>query len=198
MNRRNRVCTGGFVLLLMLLASGWSAAQSVFPLYEKGEKETEPALVGTWNAWGLRFQFEPVEDGGYTLTIADYDEKLPLRCTYRVHLVRLRRELYLDAEFEKTTIAGKNASELALAIPIHLLLKVTIDNDQLTMILPSDEWFLREAKSGNVRLRYETFGDVTLLLAPTDELRDFVSVYSDDLFGSSGDKLTLTRVPEET
>ena len=197
MNQQNRLRTCGLVLFLMLLPAGRSAAQSVYPLHEKGEKETEPALVGTWEAWGFRFTFEPVEDGGYKLTLADNDDELPLRCTYRIHLVRLRRELYFDAEFEKTTIAGKNASDLAFAVPLHLLLKVTFDNDNLTMIFPNDEWFLREAKGGNIRLRYETFGDTTLLMATTDELRDFVSVYSGDLFGSPGEKLTLTRVPEE-
>jgi len=198
MNRQNRIRTCGLVLFLMLLPAGRSTAQSVFPLYEKGEKETEPALVGTWEAWGFRFTFEPVEDGGYKLTIADNDDELPLRCTYRIRLVRLRRELYFDVEFEKATVAGKNANDLAFVVPLHLLLKATLEDDRLTLILPSDDWFLREAERGNIRLRYETFGDVTLLLATTGELRDFVSVYSDELFGSPGDKLTLTRVPEET
>lgn len=194
MKPQNTIRALGLALLWVLLSAAGGEAQSVSPLYREGEVETEPALVGTWEAWGLHFTFEPVADSGYELTIADQDKELPFCVVFDVRLVRLRGELYLDAKFSRTTIAGKRGDELVPRIPIHLLVKVSFEDEQMILILPSETWFEDGVTRGRIQIRHERFGDVTLLTAPTEELREFVLDYSRELFDENRDKLKLTRV----
>lgn len=198
MKLREIVRALGLALLLALLSAQAGEAQSVHPLYREGEVETEPALVGTWEAWGLRFTFEPVKDSGYELTMADQDKELPFCVVFDVRLVRLRGELYLDAKFSRTTIAGKRADELVPRIPIHLLIKASFENGQMVLVLPSDTWFEEATLRGRIRIRHEKYDDLILLMAPTDELRDFICDYSRELFDENGDKLRLTRVQQDS
>jgi hypothetical protein len=185
------------VFAALLAASLPAAAQSLQPLYKERDPIAEPALVGTWEVWGVQFTFEEAPDNAYRMAVRSEGQDWPLECVYEFRVVRLGGHLYFDASFQRVELDGRNASDLALTLPIHIFGRVSIEADTLTLGFLRESWFENEIEAGRLHLRHERVSGDLWLTASTEELQQLFEKLPDEALESNG--LILKRVtdPEE-
>src|SRR5262252_3989779 len=122
-------------LLVLSLASvclvfSGCPAYSVHPLYTDQDAVVEPALVGTWiDSSGDKGEFHFKQSGAheYTLVVSEPDSRVEQN--YKVKLVRLGDQLFMDLAFEDQTVNGAKIDEPIGVIPTHAIAKVSISGD---------------------------------------------------------------------
>ena len=156
---------------------------SSHPLYTDEDAVVEPALEGTWSIDpddNVELLFEKSGDAEYSLSISCPDPKTIQN--YKVHLVRLQGQLFMDLIFEDQTVEGTKVEEPVGAFHAHLILKVNISGDDLAYAALEDDAIRRPIIPGSTPLDYDEADGGLLVTAQTDALRDYISAHAEDGF----------------
>ncbi len=170
---------------LSLLAS--CVAYSLHPLYDAKSSVFEPSLVGTWvdpmQNNKPTMKFEKLGENAYTVTAIEFDGNPPYDAIFEAHAVKLGGRLFLDAVNTKNRAKGIEMNA-GMAIPSHLIGRVTVDGDTLHLDLLSDSWLEDGFKTGRITIAHELVDDSAdsdvLLTASTAELQKFVADHAND------------------
>jgi hypothetical protein len=167
-------------------------AYSVHPLYTDQDATVEPALEGTWidssdHETELRFQQSGTHE--YTLVVSDPHSRIEQN--YRVKLVRLGDQLFVDLAFEDQALNGAQIDDPIGVLPTHAIAKVNISGDDLAYATLEDEPVQKQDTRGTGLEQINTDGG-PLVTAQTEALRRYVSAHADDAF-SDWNHLTRKR-----
>lgn len=170
-----------FIVLCLPLCA--CPSYSLHPLYTDEDAVVEPALEGTWSSDSddnVELLFEKSGDDEYSLSISCADPKVLQN--YKVHLVRLQGQLFMDLIFENQTVKGATVEEPVGAFHAHLIVKVNISGDDLAYAVLQDDAIRKPIIPGSAPLDYDHADEGLLVTAQTDALRDYVSAHSEDGF----------------
>jgi hypothetical protein len=163
-------------------------AYSVHPLYTDHDAVVEPSLEGTWLGPDPTNQeemtFKKVGDHEYSLTGADAKMRQVTQ-TYRVHMVRLGGQLFMDIIAYDQTINGVELDGQIGVIPTHVILKVKISGDDFAYSTLEDDAIKKQSAAGGAPLDYQIAEGAVLVTIPTDDLRRYISDHPDTLFSDS-------------
>jgi hypothetical protein len=151
---------------------------SLHPLYTDEDAVVEPALEGTWSMDSdddTDLVFEKSGDNEYSLSISCPDQKVLQN--YKVHLVRLQGQMFMDLIFEDQTVEGTKVEEPVGAFHAHMILKVNISGDDLAYAA-----IRKSSDPGGTPLDYDGGDGGVLVTAQTDALRDYISAHAEDGF----------------
>lgn len=176
------------IVLAALFLSACGPVLTVNPLFEESDRVFEPALLGTWGDAGSSFTFKPYGKKLYFLVYRDG----PKQSQYIVTVGKLGDQLFMDAypSERKYNDAGKpiiqESNEAFLpAVPMHVIMKVDIRDDDLYLALLDQEW--AAAHLDKITFDYGPGSaiktpddDILFLTLPTDKLQDLVKSYKDD------------------
>jgi hypothetical protein len=175
-----------FILACLLLIG--CPAYSAHPLYTDQDAVVEPALEGTWLSPDPddkeEMTFKKAGDREYAMAIFHPDTKLSE--TYKVHLVRLGGQLFMDLIANDQTIAGANLDGPMGVIATHVISKVKVSGDDLAWATLEDDAIKKQSAAGGAPLDYQTVNNDLLVTAPTDALRRYVSAHAEDVFSDFG------------
>src|SRR5208337_4733193 len=105
------------------------------------DRVVEPALEGTWNSTDAsdkeEIVFQKSGDHEYNLVIFHPDTKVSE--TYKVHLVRLGGQLFMDVVLNDQTINGARLDAPMGVIATHVILKVKISGEDLAYATLEDD-----------------------------------------------------------
>jgi hypothetical protein len=178
-----KVRTVLFLIFDCLLLIG-CPSYSVHPLYTDQDAVVEPALEGTWSSPDPsdkeEIVFQKSGDHDYNLAIFHPDTKVSE--TYKVHLVRLGGQLFMDLIANDQTIAGANLDGPMGVVAMHVILKVKISGDDLAYATLEDDAIRKQHTSGGAPLEYQMADGGVLVTAQTDALRRYISVHTEDVF----------------
>jgi hypothetical protein len=193
-------------LILMVILTG-CGIPSVHPLYEAEDLILDERLTGTWTHSNTTYAVMSVNELIEHLSGADLDSTYFGNMTemdeedidffrdfeeqgkgnlyfiqkkgsedgiYIGGLIKLGNNYYLDLYqlyFE---------SDGTFKYPVHIFMKISIDDSELIMHMFSDEWLKDQIKNRQIRIKHEINDmDEFLLTAPTSELQKFVIKYGD-------------------
>jgi hypothetical protein len=176
-----------------LILSG-CAPSSVHPLYTADDAVVEPALEGTWID-ADKPDDSPIllEKSGahqYTMSIVDPGSKLVQK--FDVNLVRLGNQLYMDIAFSDQTLDGAKLDLPLGAFPTHEIVKVRVAGDDLVYATLDSEQIKKQNQWDSQPLVLMDADQATLITAPTGDLRHYILIHADDMFGYFNH---LTRKP---
>ncbi len=161
-------------------------AYSVHPLYTDQDAVVEPALEGTWVSPDPgdkeELTFKKVGDRDYSMTFFSPDTKVSQN--YNVRLVRLGSQLFMDLIAHDQTITGVKLDDSFGVIATHVILKVKISGDDLAYAALEEDAITKQNPKGGAPLDYQIADGSTLVTAPTDALRRYISVHTEDVFSS--------------
>ena len=176
-----------------LILSG-CAPTSVHPLYSDDDAVVEPALEGTWidadKPDDAPIVLKKSGDHAYTMTIGDPDTKSEQN--FNVNLVRLGNELYLDMAFSDQKVLGTKLDLPLGAFPAHEIVKLRVAGDELAYAMLDSEQIQKQNQWDSLPLLLTDGDQATLITAPTADLRHYITIHADDVFG---DFNHLTRKP---
>jgi len=157
---------------------------SLHPLYTDQDAVVEPALEGTWvfpdPGDEEEITFKKASDHEYSMAIFHPDTKVSE--TYKVHLVRLGGQLFMDFIADEQTIPGVKLEGPLGVIATHMIAKVKVTGDNLAYATLEEDKIREHNPTGDARLDYQiTDGDV-LVTAPTDALRRYIAAHTEDAF----------------
>ena len=159
---------------------------SVHPLYTDQDAVVEPALEGTWvfpdPGDKEEFSFQKCCDHEYNLDILLPDTKVSQN--YKVHLVRLGGQLFMDLIASEQKVAGAKLDGPLGVIATHVIAKVKISGDDLAYATLEDDAIRKQSTSGGVLLDYQIADGGVFVTAPTDALRRYISVHTEDAFSN--------------
>jgi hypothetical protein len=159
-------------------------AYSVHPLYTDQDAVVEPALEGTWvfpdPGDKEEITFKKASDHEYSMAIFHPDTKISE--TYKVHLVRLGAQLYMDFIADEQTIPGVKLEGPLGVIATHVILKVKISGDDLAHATLEEDAIKKQSPTGGAPLIYQMSDGGLLVTAETDALRRFISAHTEDVF----------------
>jgi hypothetical protein len=170
-----------FIVLCLPLCA--CPSYSLHPLYTDEDAIVEPALEGTWSIDpddNVELLFEKSGDDEYSLSISCPDPKTLQN--YKVHLVRLEGQLFMDLIFENQTVEGTKVEEPVGAFHAHLIVKVNISGDDLAYAVLEDDAIRKLIIPGSTLLDYDQADEGLLVTAQTDALRDYISAHAEDGF----------------
>src|SRR5215472_2337575 len=127
------------VAAVCLVFSG-CPAYSVHPLYTDQDAVVEPALEGTWADSSDRkteFRFKQSGAHEYALVVSNVDSRIEQN--YKVNLVRLGDQLFVDLAFNDETLNGAQIDDGIGVIPTHAIAKLNISGDDLAYATLEDE-----------------------------------------------------------
>jgi hypothetical protein len=157
---------------------------SLYPLYTDQDAVSEPALEGTWSNSEVsdkkEIVFQKSSDHEYDLTAVHLDTKVTQ--TYKVHLVRLGTQMFMDLIADDQTINGANLDAPMGTVRTHVILKVKISGDDFAYATLEDDAVRKQHASGGAGLNYQIVDGGVLLMTPTDVLRPYISAHAEDLF----------------
>lgn len=146
-----------------------------------------PGLVGKWvstdkDESGGPFTIQANQDGTYELTGEDADTHIVEEST--IHLVRLQKNLFADLRFDSESLNGKDIELPAAVLPMHMILRVSLNGDTLELAVLSHDWLekqfaLKKISIAHLYVDRDGWSDI-LLTAPTADLREFVKQIADD------------------
>lgn len=175
-----------------LVVSG-CPAYSVHPLYTDEDAVVEPALEGTWTDSSDRkteFRFTLSGAHEYALVVSDVDSRI--QQNYKVNLVRLGDQLFVDLAFNNETLNGAPIDDRIGVIRTHAIAKLNISGDDLAFATLEDEP-VQKQDTRLTRLEHINTEESLLLTAQTRALQRYVSAHVEDAFS---DWNHLTRKPE--
>lgn len=178
-------------LLLLCLAvcslalSGCKAVYSAHPLSTSEDAVEEPALEGAWTTGendDTELCVQRSDGHAYSLIVSEPSSKITQ--VFQINLVRLNHELFADMVFQKQVV-DRTEAELPLGtIPNHVIVKLDIADDDLAYSALDYGTIQNLDKEGYPPLQFLDEGDVVLLTTSTGDLRQYLSVYADHVFGS--------------
>jgi hypothetical protein len=157
---------------------------SLHPLYTDQDAVVEPALEGTWSGpdpgdkEGIVFR--KAGDHEYELAVFHPDTKVSE--TYKVHLVRLEGQLFMDLIANDQTIAGKTLEGPMGVFAMHVVLKVKISGDDWAYATLEDDAIRKQSASDGAPLEYQMADGSVLVTAQTEPLRHYVSTHTEGAF----------------
>jgi hypothetical protein len=170
-----------------LALSGCSAVYSAHPLSTNEDAVEEPALEGIWTDSDddkAQFCIQKSDAHAYNMTIVDPDSKLT--AIYRIDLVRLNDLLFADMVFQKMAIDRTQIEPPLGTISNHVIVKLDISEDVLTYFPMDSRAIQNQNGEGYSQLEFISEGDVMLLTTSTQDLRQYLSGYSEKVFSDSG------------
>ena len=158
---------------------------SLHPLYTDQDAVVEPALEGTWIGTDPgdkgEITFKKVGDHEYSAASFDADPKVIQ--TYKVHLVRLGGQLFMDYVADEQTIAGAKLDNPPGVIATHMITKVKVSGDDLAYATLEEDAIRKQNPTGGGPLDYQiTDEGAVLVTAQTDALRRYISAHAGDAF----------------
>ena len=169
-----------FTIVLLMTA----CVPSLYPLYTERDQVFDPGLVGVWVAVddGHETIWTVTKSGdGYEMVDVEEDED-PAK--FEVRLVKLGGQTFLDL-FPAPQEPNNGLYRLHV-IRAHTFMKVTLDGDNLGVMMLDQDWLKNALKAGDSPLAHQKLADGDLLLtAPTPDLQDFIlkSCADPDAFG---------------
>ncbi len=186
---------------VVVLLAGCGPILSLHPLFTKETVVFEEKLLGTW----LADPNKPEDTWEFARLEADAVERLPAelggqaqKC-YRTNivdkgrkgsfvacLVKLQDRLFLDIwpdkfpSGEQDPNSMKLAYNAALFLPIHAFVRVNSIGDQVKLHLPEDDGLKKLLKAEPKAVKYDMFGEESVLVASTQELQAFMAKYGDE------------------
>jgi hypothetical protein len=163
--------------LLAVLLGGCSMVVAVNPLYTPADQVTDNRLIGTWVNHDTAMQIG-ANGYWYDITLSDATAEHGEQIKMRARLIDLRGTTFIDV------YPAQPGETLCLScVPMHLLARLSID-DQSLRITPFDaDWLERRAKDQVPVVRaHEPEGESStlILLAETPRLRDFIESCIDE------------------
>ncbi|MGO9864166.1 MAG: hypothetical protein ACLPLR_11200 [Terriglobales bacterium] len=157
---------------------------SVHPLYSDHDAVVEPALEGTWVGPDSGDQEELTfkKIGDYEYSMAVFDPDLKISQTYKVHLVHLGGQLFMDLVFDQQTLNGATLNDPLGVLPMHVILKLKVSGDDLAYAALEDDAIKKQNPSAGAPLDYEISDGGLVVTAPTDALRRYISAHTEDAF----------------
>jgi len=157
---------------------------ALHPLYGDADSAFEPGLLGTWNNLAdeserVAFTFEKGQGISYKVTFIDPDSKPPDGTIFEFHIVKLNGQLFFDALQTGVLVKGQEV-DAGIAIPSHLIGRLSLNGDTLHLDLLNDSWFKQGPQSGKRAIPFEVVDDDVVLTASTPELQKFVAAHADD------------------
>lgn len=177
--------------LLALVAALSLACQgclvvALHPVYDPDSIAFEPSLVGAWTSDedNVTVTFDRAEWHSYHLVLDDGGKVTRLSA----RLTRLADDLLL---LDLTPLDGTDAPELTL--PVHMIFRVTVGADALTIAALNYDRFYALAKAGPSGLGLTIDGrQNAVITAATPELRAWLAQHANDE-GVFAAPTTLTR-----
>lgn len=191
-----------FFALSILLFSG-CFLQSVHPLVTEKESILVPALEGVWETKEARWtfihdpkKFKDMDFGSLDFEIDD-DEPLPDEKMYFGIYENLESDkadttfafitaglfndsYFLDIKAVEVSGSFSDNFESSFYFPVHLFTKVRVEDSTLTMELFKEDWIKEMIGENKVRIKHEKVDEKILLTAQTEELKKFITKYSED------------------
>jgi hypothetical protein len=180
------------VAAVCLVLSG-CPAYSVHPLYTDQDAAVEPALEGTWtDSSDDKSEIRIKQSGPHEYTLVVSDPGSRIEQNYKVNLVRLGDQLFIDLAFKDESLNGAQIDQPIGVISTHAIAKVSISGDDLAYATLEDEP-VRQQHTRGARLGHINTDGGLLVTAQTETLRRYVSAHADDAFS---DWKHLTRKRE--
>lgn len=182
MQNRRKIVTCFAVVAVALLVS-CMPAYSVHPYFTEKDLIFDPSLVGTWysqddeNQRGavvieqMDFNGKP----GYEISLTNITDKPAtpeINQKFDARLFKLGGEQFLDVV--QSDLRSGDDQIAVLAMPVHMLAKVSLQEDSLTFWFLDDEWLKKSLESGQTSTAHEIEDDTPVLTAPTADLQKFV------------------------
>ena len=161
---------------------------SQHPLYTERDAVVEPGLEGTWvdpeshDKGEITFQ----KSGAHEYTMASLEPDSKISQNYKVHLVRLGDQLFMDLIFENQTLNGEALGTPLGIFTAHIIMKVKVSGDDLAYATLEDDAIQKPHSFwGGSPLDYQVTDGNVLVTAQTDDLRRYISDHPDTLFSDS-------------
>lgn len=172
------------LLLCLILACFFligCPSYSVHPLYTDQDAVMESALEGTWSGPDPSDKEEIVlrKSGAHEYELAVFHPDTKLGETYKVRLVRLEGQLFMDLIANDQTIAGKNLEGPMGVFAMHVILKVKISGDDWAYATLEDDAIKKHSASNGVPLEYQIADGGVLVTAQTELLRRYISTQTE-------------------
>ncbi len=171
--------------VLSLVLAGCKGVYSDQPLNTSEDAVQEPALEGVWtngDSDDTQLCVQRSDGHAYSLIVSEPSSKITQ--VFQINLVRLNHELFADMVFQKQVV-DRTEAELPLGtIPNHVIVKLDIADDDLAYSALDYGTIQNLDKEGYPPLQFLDEGDVVLLTTSTGDLRQYLSVYADHVFGS--------------
>jgi hypothetical protein len=159
---------------------------SLNPLYTEEDLVFEPKLVGVWAEDAEskeRWTFERAGEKGYKVIYEEAGE----RGEFKVHLLRLGDQLYLDffPDDEAMKKLDRNDFYKFHWLPAHTFARVYRVEPELSMAFMNPDWLAKLLKEDPAAIGHVQRGDdvVVVLTASTKALQAFVKKHADEAFG---------------
>lgn len=173
-----------FAASVCLILSG-CAPSSVHPLYTADDAVVEPALEGTWidadKPDDSPILLHKSGDHQYSMSVSDPDTKLVQK--FDVNLVRLGNHLYMDIAFSDQTLDGTKLDLPLGAFPTHEIVKLRVAGDDLAYATLDSEQIQKQNQWDSLPLALADADHGPLITAPTADLRHYITIHADDVFG---------------
>jgi hypothetical protein len=166
-----------------LALSGCSVAYSVHPLSTKGDAVEVPALQGVWTTGkdddsDLCIQ----KSDGHAYSMILFDPTPKLTEIYQVNLVRLNNQLFADVVFDKQAVDRTEFETPLGTLTNHVIVKLDIAEDDLTYSVLDSSAIRNLSQQGYTPLDFLDVNEGILLTTSTDDLRQYLSLYSGRVF----------------
>jgi hypothetical protein len=154
------------ILLMAVAAASLSGCMvvSINPLFTENDLVFDEQLVGTWEEDHNQMVVEKGTDGSYHMTYVEDDE----RTDYRLSLLKLGDQFFWDMQ-----PLEEPSDDDFLLLQTHLAVRVSVDEDNLTMAILDGDWLKRGLKQGTIQVDHQVLEDRVVLTGSTAELQTF-------------------------
>lgn len=165
-----------FTLVLLAAAAvltGCAPAVSIHPIYTAQDVVSDPALEGSWtdDDSGEVWQIAKAADG-YDVTVF-HEGNSPTTEAFNIHVLRLG-----GIELADATSKG----DPGLGIVGHVIVKIHVQGDELTVAMMSDAWLKTMVDAGLAPQPVtDKDGGRIILTAPTGVLQQFLTEHAADV-----------------
>jgi hypothetical protein len=173
---------------------------SIHPYYTDKDITFDSRLLGTWfdpeeASPQSTIEFRRVNDKGrdaYSITLVDSSKNPVESESFVAHLVKLDGHLFLDTVQTKISVGDHTLDTFAL--PVHMLGRVSFDDEVLNLAFLDDDWVKKNLENGTISIRHDTTDDGTpVLTAATQDLQKFALDHVNDDQAFSLDVKNLHR-----
>jgi hypothetical protein len=173
-----------FAILFATPVLSGCPAYSLHGLFSDKEAVEEPNLVGEWVPIASGDQgtltFEKNGDNAYKFIVSSPEDQIVQ--TYDVRLGRIGGELFMDVVFTGETLKGKDSGPFLGAIASHIPMKVKITAEDFAYAALEDDKIKKFPLVGKTKLPVEDSGGQMLVIATSDQLRQYITAHSGDVF----------------
>jgi hypothetical protein len=182
------------ILLPLVAVAALIAAcvPSVNPFYTDKDVITDPRLLGAWEESDKTnnpetWMFEDAPSNAYTATYTENDGKTG---KFEAHLFKIADTTFIDLTPAECNYATNQTFLInASMIPGHLLMRVKVSADKLTVATINPDWLQKFLEKNPNAIAHRIDHDAIFLTAETGALQKFILKHSgtNELFGEDGD-----------